>query len=69
MFHAVHGIYLDELRTEVFVLTSVDVSVSTLCTFLRDSNFTRQRMQLVAKQRDKELRDMFAIDVSLYTVG
>ena len=24
-------------------------------------------MQLVAKQHDKELRDMFAIDVSLYT--
>ena len=37
IFHAVlsrPGIYLDELRTEVFVLTGVDVSVTTLCTFL-----------------------------------
>ena len=69
IFHTVlirPGIYLDELQTEVFVLTGVDVSVTTLCTFLRGSNFTRQRMQLVAKQRDTELRDMFAIDVSLY---
>lgn len=48
------------------MLTGVDVSVSTLCTFLRDSNFTHQRMQLVAKQRDKEVRDIFAIYVSLY---
>ena len=70
VFHTVlrrPGIYLDELRTEVFVLSGVDVSVSTLCTFLHDSNFTRQRMKLVVKQRDKELRDIFAIDVSLYS--
>ena len=60
------GIYLRELRMEVFILTGVDVSVSSLCTFLHDSNFTHQRMQLIAQQRDKQLRDMFTIDVSLY---
>ena len=60
------GIYLRELQTEVFVLTGVDVSATTLCTFLHGSKFTRQKMQLVAKQRDKELRDIFTIDVSLY---
>ena len=61
------GIYLRELQTEVFILTGVDVSVSSLCTFLNKSNFTRQRMQIVAKQQDKELREQFAIDVSLYS--
>ena len=60
------GIYLRELQTEVFVLTGVEVSVSSLCTFLKESNFTRQRMWIVAKQQDKELREQFAIDVSLY---
>ena len=60
------GIYLCELQTEVFILTGVDVSVSLLCTFLNKSNFTHQRMQIVAKQQDKELHEQFAIDVSLY---
>ena len=44
----------------------LDVSVTTLCTFLHASKFTRQRMQFVAKQCDKELHDTFTIDVSLY---
>ena len=60
------GIYLRELQTEVFILTGVCVSISSLCTFLQKSNFTRQKMQIVAKQQDKELREQFAIDVSLY---
>ena len=60
------GIYLHELRMEVFLLTRVDVSVSSLFIFLHGSNFTHQRMQLVAKQCDKELHDIFKIDVSLY---
>ena len=59
-------IYLRELQTEVFILTGVCVSVSSLCTFLQKSNFTRQKMQIVAKQQDKELHEQFAIDVSLY---
>lgn len=57
------GIYFRELQTEICVLTGVEVSISSLCKFLHQSNFTRQRM---AKQRNEEVRQQFAIDVSLY---
>ena len=61
------GIYLSELKLETFVcLTGVHISVSSLCSFLHSANFTRQRMQIVAKQQAKELREQFAVDVSLY---
>ena len=60
------GIYLRELQTEVLVLTGVHVSASSLCTFLRESKFTRQRMRIVARQQDKFLREQFAVDVCLY---
>lgn len=59
-------IYLSELQIEVFVHTGVEVSLTSLCIFLKESNFTRQKMQLVAAQHDKELREQFTIDVSLY---
>ena len=60
------GIYLSELQTEVEILTGVKISLFSLCTFLHSSHFTHQRMQIVASQRDKELREQFALDVSLY---
>ena len=60
------GIYLRELQMEVLILSGVDISVSLLCTFLHSANFMHQRMQIVAKQQDKELREQFAVDVSLY---
>lgn len=60
------GIYLCELETEVTILTGVDASVFSLCTLLHKSNFTHQRMRIVAKEQDRELHEQFAIDVSLY---
>ena len=47
------GIYLREIQVEVYVLTGVEVSVSSLCVILHSSNFTRQKMQMVAKQYDR----------------
>ena len=58
--------YLHELQEIVCVLTGVHVSKSSLCTFLKGMNFTRQKMQIVAKQRDDDLREQFFADVSLY---
>ena len=58
--------YLNELREEVCALTGADLSTTSLCMFLKQSNFTRQKMQLIAKQRDNELRKQYASDVSLY---
>ncbi len=45
---------------------ALDVCPSTLCNFLKKSNFSRKKMQLVARQRDQELRVAFVRDVSLY---
>lgn len=50
------GIYLRELQREVFVVTGVDISISSLCSFLHSANFTYQRMQIVAKQQDRAKR-------------
>ena len=58
--------YLHELQETVYVLTGVHLSKAALCTFLNQVNFTRQKMQIVAKQRDEVLRGQFSIDVSLY---
>ena len=45
------GIYLRELTTNLLDTTSVEVADSTICEFLQ-VGFTRQKMKLVAKQRD-----------------
>lgn len=58
--------YLHEIQNEVCILTGVNISVSSLCSFLRKCNFTRQRLRLIASQRDSEIRQQFAVDVSLY---
>ena len=34
----------------------LSISLSSLCTFLKKNNFSRKKMQLVASQRDEELR-------------
>ena len=47
--------YLHKLQEVVCVLTGVHVSKSSLCTFLNGMNFTRQKMQIVAKQHDDDL--------------
>ena len=60
-------IYLQELQQEVCVSTGVYVGIPSLCTFLRKTNFTRQKLQLIARQRDEELRRQFLTEVSLYT--
>lgn len=41
--------------------------MSTLCKFLHASGFTRQRLQTVALQQDKLLRQQFSLDVSVYS--
>ena len=60
-------LYLHELQQEICIQTGAYISVSSLCTFLKTNNFTRQKLCLVAKQHDDELRHQFFSDVSLYT--
>ena len=60
------GILLRELQTELFTY-GVEVSLSTICQFLHKSGFSHQKMVLIAKQRDEQLRAIFTMDVSLYS--
>ena len=60
------SIYLSEIQYELLWQFGIDVSPSSLCKFLKQSNFRRKKMQLVALQRDQELRSTFLSDVSIY---
>ena len=60
------GIYLKEIQTEVYLCTGVQLSVSSICKFLRRVGFTRQKMKLASIGRDEELRSQFSADLSLY---
>lgn len=59
------GIHLWEIQQELRF--NLDVSPAGLCRFLKRSNFSRKKMQLVALQRDQDLKATYAIDVYLYS--
>ena len=61
------GIYLFELQTELLHTLLVRVDVSTICRFLQHNGMTRQKLSLVAAQRDEFLRQQYSLDVSLYS--
>lgn len=46
----------------------LEISVASLCNFLKKSNFSRKKMQLVASQMDQDLRAQYITYVSLYGV-
>ena len=50
------GIYLREIQEDLYETTGVDVSPSAICRFLHRVGFTRQKLKMVAKQRDEDLR-------------
>ena len=58
--------YLREIQAEVETVTGDDISASSLCRLLKEMNFSRQKMQMVAKQQDDQLRSAFRCDVTLY---
>ena len=60
------GIYLWEIQQMLLSMFALDVSPSALCIFLKKSNFSRKKMQLVAAQQDQDLRSTFVSDVSIY---
>ena len=61
------GIYLREIKDDLYLNLGVDVTESAICVFLHKAGFTRQRLKLYAKQQDGALRVQFATDMSLYT--
>lgn len=60
------GIYLSEIREELYVLLGVDVSVPSICRTLKHMGCTRQVMCHVASQRSDTLRAQFMAQVSVY---
>lgn len=48
--------YLWEMKQELKFLFHLDVCESSICKFLRKSNFSRKELQLIAAQCDTELR-------------
>lgn len=61
------GIYLHEIQSELLNVLLVDVSIATICRFLHESGFTRQRLKHVALQQDALLRELYVSDVSLFS--
>ncbi len=59
------GIYLGEIQDKPLQML-LEVDTSTICRFLHTSGFTRQKLCLVAKQRDEFIRQQFVLDVSVY---
>ena len=61
------GIYLRELQSEIAEEHGEELSLSAICRFLHKSGFTRQKLRMVATQRDSLLRSQFVLDISFYT--
>ena len=61
------GIYLREIQQELHDFLIVDVSICTICKFLHQSGFTRQRLHNVALQQDAFLRQQYIQDMSVYS--
>lgn len=61
------GIYLREIRDELFSVLEVDVNESAICKFLHNSGFTYQRLKVTALQQDCSLRQQFISDVTVYS--
>ena len=45
--------------------TGFEISASVICEYLKEMNFSRQCMRVIAKQRDEKLRKDFLVDISL----
>ena len=46
--------------------TGTEVDISTICRFLKESGFTRQKMVITAKQRSDALCADFLMDMTIY---
>ena len=60
------GIYLREIQQDLYEITGTEVSPSAICRFFQRVGFSRQKLKLVAKQRDDFLRAQFSCDVAMY---
>jgi hypothetical protein len=62
------GILLHEIQNQLLEVLLLEVDVSTICRFLHESDFTRQKLHYITPQRDDYLRQKFICDniMSIY---
>jgi len=60
------GIYLCEIKRLLVEETGTEVDISTICKYLHESGFTRQKMIIAARQRTDSLRAEYLMDMSVY---
>ena len=60
------GIYLHEVKQLLLEYTGIDVQESTICKVLKVCGLSRQKMTLVANQRNELLRSQYILDMSIY---
>ena len=60
------GVHLKELQEMLLQQLLLSIDASTNCWFLHQSNFTYQKLSLVATQRSAFLRQKFMLDVCEY---
>jgi len=60
------SIYLWELQMELRTSLHLEISLTALSHFLKENNFTRQKLSLIARQRNEDLRHEFISDISIF---
>lgn len=60
------SLYLHEIQQIVLTTTGSQISISTICKFLKNQRLTRKKLSFRALQRDVELRRKFFMDVSVF---
>ena len=60
------GIYLSELKHEIFEANGTEVCLSTICRFLHSCGFSRKKIRNIALQRNEEVRARYVVEVELY---
>ena len=58
-------IILSEIQIELQQTLLINVSISTICKFLKKNGFTRQKFRITALQRDECLRQKYVLDMSV----
>ena len=61
------GIHLNEIKSEILQTLFIDISLSTICKFLSKNGFSRQKLYTTALQQDQFQRQLYILDVSLYS--
>lgn len=59
-------VLLHEIQNELLKVLLLEVDISTICRFIHENGFTRQKLHYIALQRDDYLQQKFVWDMSVY---